>query len=212
MVNLAVIGAGIGGCSAAYFARKYIPYSKVTVYEMRNRVGGRVYTFNGEKMKSEIGAAFFKPTNKIVCNLVEEMGLKVKKHEESKDIAVWNGTEIIFKSSQPMFYTMLKLFSNYKFSVPKLLFMLREANGKIKKLYTKEKPAEFWELFESIGLDKWYKVGFDQILGEMKASSWRGYRPQVFGVNSLVFIKRAFGWAFNIRGERHFADFVYFFF
>ena len=138
MVKLAIIGAGIGGCSAAYFARNYLPYSKVTVHEMRNRVGGRVYTFNGEKMKSEIGAAFFKPTNKIVCNLVEEMGLKVKKYEESRDIAVWNGTEIIFKSSQPMFYTMLKLFSNYKLSVPKLLFTLREANGKIKKLYKKD--------------------------------------------------------------------------
>ena len=166
MVNLAVIGAGIGGCSAAYFARKYLPNSKVTVYEMRNRVGGRVLTFNGEKMKSEIGAAFFNPTNKTVCDLVEEMGLKIKKHEESIDIAVWNGTEIIFKSSQPMFYTMLKMFK-YKLSVPKLLFMLREANGKINKLYKKEKPAEFWELFESVGLDKWYKMPFDQILVEM---------------------------------------------
>jgi len=69
MVNLAIIGAGIGGCSAAYFARKYLPYSKVTVYEMENRIGGRVFTFNGEEMKSEIGAAFFNPINKIVCDL-----------------------------------------------------------------------------------------------------------------------------------------------
>jgi len=61
---------------------------------------------------------------------------------------------------------MLKLFK-YKISVPKLLLILKEANGKIKKLYTKEKPTEFWELFESIGLDKWYKMGFDQILVEM---------------------------------------------
>jgi len=98
MVKLAVIGAGIGGCSAAYFARKYFPNSKVTVYEIGNRVGGRVLTFKGEKMKIEIGAVFFVPTNKIVCDLVDEMGLKVKKLEESRDIAVWNGTEIIFKS------------------------------------------------------------------------------------------------------------------
>jgi len=167
MVNLAVIGAGIGGCSAAYFARKYLPYSKVTVYEMENRIGGRVFTFKGEEITSELGAVFFNSTNKTVCDLVEEMGLETKKVEESMDIAVWNGTEIIFKSSQPMFYKMLKLFTNYKLSVPKLLFRLREANGKIKKLYEKEKPAEFWELFESIGLDKWYKMPFDQILVEM---------------------------------------------
>jgi len=50
MVKLAVIGAGIGGCSAAYFARKYLPNSKVTVYERGKRVGGRVLTFKGEKI------------------------------------------------------------------------------------------------------------------------------------------------------------------
>ena len=169
MVNLAVIGAGIGGCSAAYFARKYLPYSKVTVYEMENRIGGRVFTFNGKEVTSEVGAEFFNPTNKTVCDLVKEMGLKVKKREESIDIAVWNGTEIVFKSSQPMFYTMLKLFTKYKLSMPKLLLRLREAHGKIKKLYEKEekKPIDFWELFESAGLDKWYKMSFDQILVEM---------------------------------------------
>ncbi len=167
MVNLAVIGAGIGGCSAAYFARKYFPYSKVTVYEMENRIGGRVFTVNWGETKRELGAVFFNSTNKTVCDIVNEIGLKVKKLEDSMDIAVWNGTEIIFKSSQPMFYNVLKLFTNYKFSVPKLLLILREANGKIKKMYEKEKPTEFGELFESIGLDKWYKMPFDQILVEM---------------------------------------------
>jgi hypothetical protein len=83
------------------------------------------------------------------------------------DIAVWNGTEFIFKSGQPMFYAMLKLFTKYKLSVPKLLLSLREANGKIKRWYQKEKPIEFWELFESANLDKWYKMPFDQILVEM---------------------------------------------
>jgi len=136
---------------------------------MENRIGGRVFTVNGGETKRELGAVFFNSTNKTVCDLVKEMGLKVKKFEESMDIAVWNGTEIIFKSSQPMFYNVLKLFTKYKLSVPKLLLTLREANGKIKKMYEKEeeKPTEFWELFESIGLDKWYKMPFDQILVEM---------------------------------------------
>ena len=66
MVNLAVIGAGIGGCSAAYFARKYIPDSKVTVYEKENSIGGRVFTFNWDGTNSELGAAFFNPMNKTI--------------------------------------------------------------------------------------------------------------------------------------------------
>ena len=64
-----------------------------------------------------------------------------------------------------MFYMMLKLFSKYKLSILKLLFSLRETNKKIKKMYLQEeKSTELWELFESIGLDKWYKRSFDQIL------------------------------------------------
>ncbi len=70
------------------------------------------------------------------------MGLKAKKVEESLDIAIWNGTEIIFKSSQSMFYTMLKLLTKYKLSVPKLLLSLREANRKIKELYAIEKNQQ----------------------------------------------------------------------
>jgi phytoene dehydrogenase-like protein len=167
MVNLAVIGAGIGGCSAAYFAHKHLPNSKVTIYETENRIGGRAFTFNDNKIKSEIGAAFFNPHNKIICSLVKEMGLKTEKLEEVSDIAVWNGTEIIFKSNHLMFYNMLKMLSKYKLSVPKLLLGLREANGKIKKLYENRKPTELWELFEKAGLDKWYKMPFDQVLVEM---------------------------------------------
>lgn len=167
MVNLAVIGAGIGGCSAAYFAHKYLPDSKVTVYEMEDRIGGRVFTFNMEKMKSEIGAAFFHPINKTVCNIVKEMNLNIEKLEEPMDIAVYNGTEIVFRSSQSNLYTMLKLFTKYKLSVLRLLLSLREANGKIRKWYEEERSVEFWELFERVDLDKWYKMPLDQILVEM---------------------------------------------
>ena len=167
MVNLAIIGAGIGGCSAAYFARKYLPDSKVTVYEMKNRIGGRAFTYNGDTINSELGAAFFNSNNKIVCSLVDEIGLEVKKLREIMNIAVWNGTEITFKSSQPLIIDFLKLFTKYKLSVPKLLLKLREVDGKIKELYKKEKPTEFWELFESVGLDEWYKMPFDKILLEI---------------------------------------------
>ena len=169
MVNLAVVGAGIGGCSAAYFAHKHLPDSNVTVYELENRIGGRTFTFNAEELNIELGAEFFNSSNKIVCGLVDELGLKVKKLEELLNIAVWNGSEITFKSSHQMFYNMLKLFTKYKLSLPKLLLSLKEADRKIKRLYEKQeqKPAEFWELFESVGLDSWYKMPFDKILAEV---------------------------------------------
>lgn len=168
MTKLAVVGAGIGGSSAAYFANKYLPDSKVTVYETENRGGGRALTFKYKEMKNELGAAFINSSNKIVCQLIKETGLQVKKLEETSDIAIWNGTDIIFKSNQSTFFKILKLVTNYRFNVPKLLLILKAADKKIKKLYKKEEnqPAEFFELFESVGLDTYYKRRFDEILAE----------------------------------------------
>ena len=167
MVNLAIIGSGIGGGSAAYFTRKYLPDSKITVYEKENRVGGRVLTYDDGKNKSELGAAFFNFNNKLIYELVKELNLNIKRVEEAKGIALWNGNEIFFKASQPKFYNMLKLIATYKFNVPKLIIRLKEAEKKIKKLYRTHIPTEFWELFESTGLDNWYRKRFDQILVEM---------------------------------------------
>ncbi len=165
MVRFAIIGTGIGGCSAAYFARKYFPNSKITVYEMDKRVGGRTLTYHHGKTQIELGAAFFNHNNRIIYDLINEMKLNMKKIRDTADIAVWNGTEIIFKANQPMFYNILKLIATYKLNTPKLLILLREAKEKIKKLY-QEKPAEFWEIFENVGLDKWYKQRFDKILND----------------------------------------------
>ncbi len=167
MVNLAIIGSGIGGSSAAYFSRKYLPDSKITVYERDNRVGGRVLTYDDGKNKSELGAAFFNFKNKLIYDLVKELNLNIKKVEETKDIALWNGNEVFFKANQPKFYNMLKLIASYKFNVPKLIISLKEAEKKIKKLYRIQMPKEFWELFEINGLDKWYRKRFDRILLEM---------------------------------------------
>lgn len=169
MVNLAVIGAGIGGCSAAYFARKYLPRSKVTVYETEDRVGGRVFTKSEGEMRKELGAVFFNPSNRTICSFVEEMELEVKRNREPTGFVVWNGTEIIFKSSQSMFYEMLRLIARYKLGLLKLRLIIKEAKGKIRTLYSKEgeRPMELWELFERTSLDMWYKKPFDQCLLEM---------------------------------------------
>jgi len=167
MVNLAIIGSGIGGASAAYFARKYLPDSKITVYERENRVGGRVLTYDDGKNKTELGAAFFNFNNKLIYELVKELNLNIKRVEEAKDIALWNGNEVFFKASQPKFYNMLKLIATYKFNVPKLIIRLKEAQKKIQELYRTQTPTEFWELFENTNLDNWYRKRFDQILVEM---------------------------------------------
>ncbi len=162
MTKVAVIGAGVGGCSVAYFARMYLSGSKVTVYESQNRVSGRVFTYRGNKIQKELGAEFFNFSNKIVSGLVAELGLQTKKLDDLMDIAVWDGSEFVFQFGQSLFHKIFGLVSKHKLSVPKLIFRLKKAEGKIKNLYKHQQksPVEFWRLFESSGLDKWYKHSF----------------------------------------------------
>ena len=169
MEKIAVIGAGVGGCCAAYFARKYLLGSKVTVYEAQNRLSGRVLTYRGNKIQKELGAEFFNFSNPLVSHLIRELGLETQKLEDTMDLAVWNGNEVVFQSGQALFYKFLGLVNRFKLGVPKLVYNLKKAERQIKKLYKQQQkgPAEFWELFEHIGLDNWYKMPFNQILVEM---------------------------------------------
>ena len=104
MASLAIIGVEIGVCSVAYIAHRHLPDSKAIVDEMEDRIGGRVLTFHSNEMKNELRATFFNLVNKIVCILVKEMNLPVKKLEEPMDIAVYDGTEIVFKSDLAKFF------------------------------------------------------------------------------------------------------------
>lgn len=166
MVNLAVIGAGVGGCSAAYFAQKFLSDSKVTVYETKNRIGGRIFTYHNPQIQKEIGAEFFNQSNKIVSGLVAELNLQTKKINGLMNIAVWNGNEFVFQLNQSTFRTMLSLVTKHKLSIPKLLFNLKKAEHNIKNLYKQQNSTQFNNLFQKAGLDGWYKRFFDEILLE----------------------------------------------
>ena len=98
MQRLAVVGAGIGGCSAAYFAKKYLPGVKVTVYETQDQIGGRIFTRNLAGVKLEVGATFYNQANKTIRSLVASEGLKVKRMEETLDFR----PSSLSKTSVPM--------------------------------------------------------------------------------------------------------------
>jgi monoamine oxidase len=168
MATLAIIGAGIGGCSAAYFASKYIPGIKVTIYESQDRIGGRILTQKEFGTNLEIGAAFFNGGNKTILSIVNAEKLKVKRVDERKHFAVWNGSKIIFRSNKQAAITNLKLLLRYKISIIRALLLLRKAKQQISNLYSQElkAPTEIEELLESSGLKKWYTKSFDELLTE----------------------------------------------
>jgi predicted NAD/FAD-dependent oxidoreductase len=162
MANLAIIGAGIGGCLAAYFARNYLPSVKVTIYDSQNRIGGRILTYNASGTSIELGAAFFVGFNRTLLGTINAERLKIAPVEGRKDFAVWNGSEVVFRSNKQSFATIFSLFAKYQLSLARTFLLLRKVRGQVAKLYREElkNPADIGELFESVGLGKWHRMSF----------------------------------------------------
>ena len=173
MASLAVVGAGVGGCSAAYFARKYFPAVKVTIYDVQDRVGGRILTQKADGINLEVGASFFNGANKTILGIVNAERLRVQRVEKRFDFAVWNGSKFIFRSNKKAALTNLKLLLQYKLSIVRTLLLLREAKRQIAKLYGEEwkNPVNIDDLFELTGLKEWCAKTFDELLTERGVSS-----------------------------------------
>jgi protoporphyrinogen/coproporphyrinogen III oxidase len=71
--TVAVVGAGLAGLSAAY--RLQQQGFDVTVFEERDRVGGRVWTVRQGDFIMDLGAAFYLGTYRESIDLIHELGL-----------------------------------------------------------------------------------------------------------------------------------------
>ena len=72
--SLAIIGAGIGGTSAAHFLRKKFGGScSITIFEEKE-VGGRLATINMAGKEYEVGGSIIHSANKLMTNFLEETG------------------------------------------------------------------------------------------------------------------------------------------
>lgn len=86
-MKVLVVGAGIGGLTAAY--RLQQQGHEVEVLEASNRAGGRMRTLDYKGDKVEVGAQFMHSGYVSTLKLIEEMGL-------SKDITDMTGDGMVF--------------------------------------------------------------------------------------------------------------------
>lgn len=88
--NIAVIGAGLAGLTAA----KHIRGASVDVYEATDRIGGKLHTVAFEGGPTDIGAESFIPTD-VTRAFVEKLGLTGSLVEPSDaPTMLWDGKEL----------------------------------------------------------------------------------------------------------------------
>ena len=68
--NIAIIGAGITGLSAAYYLKKEHPDFDVTIIEAANRTGGKIQTYRKDGFTIELGPESYLGRKKIMTEPV----------------------------------------------------------------------------------------------------------------------------------------------
>ena len=110
--RIAVVGAGSGGASTAYYINKFrspCQAVNITVYERSHYVGGRSTTVNVYSDPTEpveLGASIFVKVNKNLVSAAEELGLTIedsginRPKESPQMLGVWDGKQFVFVQDQ----------------------------------------------------------------------------------------------------------------
>ncbi|KAI0964954.1 prenylcysteine oxidase [Xylaria arbuscula] len=103
--QVAIVGAGAAGSSAAYHLHKFGNESdiaiNVTVFEKTGRIGGRTLTVNvydDPVEPIELGASIFVDVNYILSNATRDFGLTVKDPGAAEGglLGIWDGESFVY--------------------------------------------------------------------------------------------------------------------
>ena len=117
--RVAVVGAGIGGSSAAYFLKEIEPGCgrslSVTIFEKTSRVGGRIRARKFENHTIELGAGHFVEANRLVYNYTRNVfKLELDSTEDDTTLTgFWDGNEMVFTQSGYSIVNYAKLIYRY---------------------------------------------------------------------------------------------------
>ncbi|KAI9797834.1 MAG: hypothetical protein M1835_006356 [Candelina submexicana] len=148
--RIAIIGAGSGGSSAAYYLKRYATgagiNTNITVFERSAYVGGRsttVNVYNDPSEPVEVGASIFVEVNKNLVAAAEAFGLSiqaptsVRSQEASDQLGVWNGEKFVFTQSEGgyQWWNIAKLLWKYGWAPLRTQNLMKQTVDTFLKMY-----------------------------------------------------------------------------
>ncbi|ODA75912.1 hypothetical protein RJ55_08553 [Drechmeria coniospora] len=145
--NVAIIGAGAAGASAAYHLQRYADEEglaiNITILERSGHIGGRTVTvpvFEDPALPIELGASIFVTVNHILYNATKAFDLPLTEMSASAsgDItAIWDGDSFVFESTKgsKWWWDAGKLWWRYGLAPYRALKLVKSVVDTFLKLY-----------------------------------------------------------------------------
>ncbi|XP_012662837.1 prenylcysteine oxidase 1 [Otolemur garnettii] len=133
--KIAIIGAGIGGTSAAYILRqKFGKDVKIDIFE-REEVGGRLATMMVQGQEYEAGGSVIHPLNLHMKRFVKDLGLSALQFSGGL-VGVYDGETLVFEESNWFIINMIKLIWRYGFQPLRMHMWVEDLLGKFMRIKT----------------------------------------------------------------------------
>ncbi|KAI5921921.1 hypothetical protein F4810DRAFT_307853 [Camillea tinctor] len=144
--QVAIIGAGAAGSSAAYHLRKYADEEdivlNITMFERTGRIGGRTLTvdvYDNPLEPVELGASIFVEVNHILYNATRDFGLPLKDPGSDEDgiLGIWDGERFVYQQDSRSWgwWNIAKLLWQYGSSPYYTRRLVQETVATFLKLY-----------------------------------------------------------------------------
>ncbi|ELK14623.1 prenylcysteine oxidase 1 [Pteropus alecto] len=158
--KIAIIGAGIGGTSAAYYLRqKFGKDVKIDLFE-RGEVGGRLATMTVQGQEYETGGSVIHPLNLHMKRFVKDLGLSVVQGSGGL-IGVYNGESLVFEESSWFIINIIKLIWQYGFQSLRMHMWVEDILDKFMRIYRYQSHDYAFSTVENL----LHSLGGDDFLG-----------------------------------------------
>ncbi|XP_078603250.1 prenylcysteine oxidase 1-like [Branchiostoma floridae x Branchiostoma japonicum] len=149
--KIAVIGAGIGGASSAYYLRKLFGNDvSIDMYEPHH-VGGRLATVKVGDEEFTSGGAVLHARNRYMAKFAEELGLKHKKtFPGTTRSALYTGQEFVFTTSTSSLLNLAKLLWRYGLDYFRLNKLIERTMTDFENIYTLQDAGNAYSSVEEL--------------------------------------------------------------
>lgn len=165
-MKIAIIGAGIGGTSLAYYLGKKEKHD-ITVFESRDEVGGRIRNVIIDDKIVETGAGFFHSVNKHIISLADELNLE-KAQLVSDTMGLYDGNKMLYQTPKSNFLSTMKLLFRFGLNLTKLKAGVTLVKSNVTSFYSDDKTFQsIPEMIERMGFGIIYTNELGKQLQEM---------------------------------------------